>query len=137
MEDPALRYGQKELASRVVEVLFGREAVTQAQKITEVLFGSEDKMELIKNMSKEDIEALAQETGWCSFSEESPRLLDICVQAGIAESNGEVKKLIQSGSIFINEIKAEDMQKTFSSDDFVNGILLLRKGKKTFKVVKK
>jgi hypothetical protein len=37
----------------------------------------------------------------------------------------------------VNEIKAEDMQKTFSSDDFVNGILLLRKGKKTFKVVKK
>jgi tyrosyl-tRNA synthetase len=130
MEDPALRYGQKELASRVVEVLFGREAVTQAQKITEVLFGSEDKIELIKNMSKEDIEALAQETGWCSFSKESPRLLDVCVKAGIAESNGEVKKLIQSWSIFVNEIKAEDMQKTFSSDDFVNGILLLRKGKK-------
>ena len=39
MEKPELRYGQKELASRVVEVLFGKEAVQQAEKISKVLFG--------------------------------------------------------------------------------------------------
>jgi len=39
MEKPELRYGQKELASRVVEVLFGKDAVVQAEKISKVLFG--------------------------------------------------------------------------------------------------
>jgi tyrosyl-tRNA synthetase len=39
MEDPGIRYGQKELASRVVEVLFGKDAVTQAEKISDILFG--------------------------------------------------------------------------------------------------
>jgi hypothetical protein len=33
----------------------------QAQKITEILFGSEDKIELIKNMSAEDLDALFRE----------------------------------------------------------------------------
>lgn len=36
---PELRYGQKELASRVVEVLFGKDAVIQAEKISKILFG--------------------------------------------------------------------------------------------------
>ena len=40
---------------------------------------------------------------------------------------GEAKKLLQSGAIYVNEVKIEDTQKTFTADDFVNGILLLRK----------
>lgn len=62
MEKPELRYGQKELASRVVEVLFGKEAVAQAEKISKVLFGGADIMETITSFSKEDLEALAEET---------------------------------------------------------------------------
>jgi len=46
--------------------------------------------------------------------------LDLCVQAGLAESNGEVKKLIQSGSIYCNEEKIEDIQKVVSKSDFIN-----------------
>jgi tyrosyl-tRNA synthetase len=136
MENPALRYGQKELASWVVEVLFGKEAVLQAQKITEILFGSEDKMELIKNMSKDDIEALAQETGGTKVEWSEFRILDLCVQAWLAESNGEVKKMIQSASIYCNEQKVDDIQKVVNTSDFVNWVLLMRKGKKVFKVVR-
>lgn len=63
MEKPELRYGQKELASRVVEVLFGKQAVAQAEKISKVLFGGADIMETISSFTKEDIDALASETG--------------------------------------------------------------------------
>lgn len=63
MEKPELRYGQQELASRVVEVLFGKDAVKQAEKISKVLFGGADIMETIATFSKEDIDALAEETG--------------------------------------------------------------------------
>lgn len=62
MEKPELRYGQKELASRVVEVLFGKDAVVQAEKISKILFGGADIMETISSFSKEDIDALAEET---------------------------------------------------------------------------
>jgi tyrosyl-tRNA synthetase len=47
-QDPASRYGQKVLASWVVEVLFGKKAVQEVEKITQILFGSEDKINLIK-----------------------------------------------------------------------------------------
>jgi len=62
-EKHELRYGQQELARWVVEVLFGKEAVKQAEKISKVLFGGENIMETITSFSKEDLQALAAETG--------------------------------------------------------------------------
>ncbi|MEI8091084.1 MAG: hypothetical protein WCG98_02280 [bacterium] len=64
------------------------------------------------------------------------RVIDLFVQSGLTESNGEAKKLMTSGSLFCNEVKVEDPQQMISKKDFANGILLLRKGKKVFKVVK-
>ena len=133
---PELRYGQKELAKAVIEVIFDKHAVEQAGKISDVLFG-EDKMAIIKQFGKEDCDALYKETGGSEVAaEESFKFLDLCTQSGLCESNGEAKKLMQSGSLFCNENKIEDPQHIISAWDFVNWILLLRKGKKLFKVVK-
>ncbi len=135
LADPAQRYGQKRLAAEVVAVIFGKEAVKQAENISEVLFGTADKIEIIKTMTPADIDALAAEAGSVSAPAEL-KVLELFTASGLTASNGEAKKLLQSGAIYVNEIKIEDTQKTFTADDFVNGILLLRKGKKTFKIVK-
>jgi len=135
-ENPSSRYWQKTLAAEVVAVIFGKDSVSQAEMISEVLFGTADKIEIIKNMSASDIDALWKETG----SIESPaelKVLELFTQAGLTLSNGDAKKLIQSGSLFVNEIKIEDMQKIFTQDDFINWVLLLRKWKKTFKIATK
>ena len=135
-ENPATRYGQKRLAAEVVAVVFGKDSVAQAEKISEVLFGTAEKIEIIASMTPGDIDALIQEVGSIPAPVEL-KVLDLFTQSGLTSSNGEAKKMMQQGSLYVNEIKAEDTQKTFSSADFVNGILLLRKGKKSFKVVKK
>jgi len=44
--------------------------------------------------------------------------------------------MIVSGSLFINEIKVEDPQMVVSKNDCINGVLLLRKGKKQYKIVR-
>jgi tyrosyl-tRNA synthetase len=53
--------------------------------------------------------------------------MDLIVESGLAPSNGEVKKMIQAGSIYFNEEKVEDIQKVVKSSDLINGIGLLRK----------
>lgn len=135
-EKPELRYGQKELASRVVEVLFGKDAVLQAQKISEIFFSEAERLALVKSLPQQDILALEKEVGGCEIKGDELKILDMCVQSWLATSNGEAKKLIQSNSLYVNEEKISDPQKAFSKADCINGILLLRKGKKTFKVVK-
>ena len=62
--------------------------------------------------------------------------MELCTELGISKSNGEAKKLIQAGSIYLNEEKIEDMQRAVTTEDFVNGVVLLRKGKKVFKIIK-
>lgn len=143
MGKPELRYGQKELARWVVEVLFGKDAVRQAEKISGILFGEWERMELIKKFNKEDICALYKETGGIDLTKTEDldwkawiKVLDIFTKVWLTNSNGEAKKMIQSDSLFINEEKIKDPQILISEWDFINGILLLRKGKKQFKVVK-
>ncbi len=134
-KDPSARYGQQQLARYVVTTVFGTKAADQAILITETLFGSNDKVEAIKNMSKDDTQALQAATGGIEVSGEQ-KIIDLCTQSWLTESNGEAKKQIQAGAIYTNETKIDDVQKTFSKKDTINGILLLRKGKKVFKVIK-
>ncbi len=136
MEKPELRYGQKALASRVVEVLFWKDAVKQADKISKVLFSGEDIMETIMWFDTGDLDALAEETWSITFQEAEVKVLDIFTQSGLTSSNGDAKKMIVSGSLFINEIKVEDPQMVVSKNDCINSILLLRKGKKQYKIVR-
>jgi len=59
--------------------------------------------------------------------EKEIKVLDIFTQSGLTSSNGDAKKMIQSGSLFINEEKVTDPQMILSQKDFINGIILLRK----------
>ncbi len=137
-QNPELRYGQKQLANYLVTTVYGEEAAAQSIKISEILFGQWDKLQLIKAMSESDIQALQKETGGCSLAKDQKewKLLDIFTQSGLAESNGEVKKLIASWSLYYNEVKVTDVQQMVKAEDFINWVLLLRKGKKQFKLVK-
>lgn len=60
-QKPELRYGQKQLAKYVIQVLFGKEASEQAEKISDFLFGNGDKLDLLKTLSAEELNALAHE----------------------------------------------------------------------------
>lgn len=93
-EKPELRHGQRQLANYVIQTLFGKEAAEQAEKITDFLFGSEDKLQLLSGFSQEEIDALARETGSCEITTSEVRILELLVACKIAESNGDAKKLI-------------------------------------------
>jgi len=80
-EHPELRYGQKELASWVVEVLFGPEASGQAQKISEIFFSEAERLALVKSLPKKDILALEKEVGGCEIKGDELKILDLCVQS--------------------------------------------------------
>lgn len=134
--DTAVRHGQSMLAEYVVKLIFWPEAARQAQMITNILFGRGDVMETIAWLSPEDIQALQAETGWITISKWDHSILELLVQSGLASSNGEAKKLIQWGGIYVNEQKVEDISHTVSSADAINGVILLRKGKKGYRVVR-
>ena len=133
-EKPESRYGQRQLANYVIQTLFGKQAAEQAEKITDFLFGSEDKMQMLNEFSREEIQALARETGSCEINDKVIRILELLVKCGISESNGDAKKLIAQGAVYVNENKISDISAEFTVQDASNGVLLIRKGKKNYKI---
>jgi tyrosyl-tRNA synthetase len=93
-------------------------------------------MDLIKNLNDNEIQALIEATNGVELQWDEFRILDLCTQSGLTESNWEAKKMIQSWAIYCNEQKVTDIQQTISKSDTINGILLLRKGKKVNKAIK-
>ena len=134
VQQPELRYGQRQLANYVIQTLFGKEAAQQAEKISEFLFGERDKMELLSAFSTDELRALVRETGDCSVQEDEIRILELLVLAWVCESNGDAKKLIAQGAISVNEQLVSDIGQKFSRSDAVNWVLLIRKGKKNYKI---
>lgn len=135
-QKPEARVGQMQLARQVILTLHGTQAADQAEKISELLFGQEDKMELLGKLDRPTILATHKELGGIHLNHQTMSIIDVLVDSGLTTSRGEAKKSIEAWSIYFNEIKVEDIAQTISETDLLdNGVALLRKGKKQYKIV--
>jgi len=120
-DNPGGRAIQKRLAREVTDIVHGQERRESVERVTGVLFGGA----AFSNLTEADIEALATEIPVASFG----TLIDVLVSTNVAKSNGEAKRLIDSGAISINGQKMnKDQQITEKS--------LVKKGKNTFILIK-
>lgn len=63
-------------------------------------------------------------------------ILTLFVQAGLAASNGEARRLVQGGGCYINDDKVTDFKAVITAENFANGPITLRAGKKNRKRIK-
>lgn len=133
--NPADRYGQTQLAQYVTQTVFGEHAAQQAAKITNLLFSSNERIQTLQELDQNEQQMLVQATHGKQLTKQTYKILDICTQSGLTASNGETKKLIQSWSLYCNEEEITDSQQEIGPEKAINSLILLRKGKKTFKTV--
>lgn len=133
---PEDRKGQKLLAHAITQTVFGELAAHQAQLVTCSLFGECNPVEEVNQMNQEDLVAFYEVIGNKQTATPGERLLEILVRTGLAESNGDAKKLINSRCIYLNEHLIDDTGYELTEADFLQWtLLLLRKGKKTWNSV--
>jgi len=65
---PEYRLAQKKLAFEVVKIIHGEEDALLSENITQFLFGENDKLALLKNLSSEEFENFVQEVGVLNFT---------------------------------------------------------------------
>jgi tyrosyl-tRNA synthetase len=64
-------------------------------------------------------------------------VVDLLVLTGIASSKGEARRLIGGGGIYLNGERVAEVDRTARIGDSIEGrVLLLRKGKKDYHVVR-
>lgn len=121
-QQPAYRELQKILASEVTNLVHGTQRRESVERVTDVLFKKAD----FSNLSEDDLDELANEIPVALVG---GSVVDILVASGIASSNGEARRLIESGAISV------DGQKV-SEDLKLHQACLLKKGKNSFVLVR-
>ncbi len=62
-------------------------------------------------------------------------LLDLMVLAELAASKGEARRLVQQGGVTVDDQKIADIAYTVTADQFKDGQIIIKKGKKTFRKI--
>ncbi|MDK7750968.1 tyrosine--tRNA ligase [Brevibacterium sp. UMB10442] len=141
-EAPHTRLVQKTLARDVTELVHGKEATDQAFAAADALFGRGELSELdeptiagaTSALPGTDIDSAALAAGVNVVD----LFVDAFAQTGQLRSKGEVRKAIQQGGAYINNVKVESEDHVMTADQFLpagdHAVALLRRGKKTLAV---
>lgn len=119
LKDAAINEAKKILAFEVTKLVHGEEEAKKAEKAAEALFSGG------KDMSNVPTVSITKEMLGGS-------LLDALAYTKIIPSKSEGRRLIQQGGIVVNEDKVTDVNAVISEDDFKDGSVLLKRGKKKF-----
>ena len=120
-KDAQLNTAKEILAFELTKLVHGEEEATKAQAAAKALFmgGGDD-----ANMPTTEIDV-------SKLADDKIGILNLMVTCGLAGSNGEARRLVQQGGVFVNEEKVTDPQFSVSSAMLKDGVKI-RKGKKVF-----
>ena len=127
-QHPERRAAQRRLAQEVTALVHGKEAVTSAERIAGCLFGGD-----VAALQEADLAQLKLDGLDWSASAQGTGLLTAMVDAGVAKSTGEARKLVQGGGVRLNGEVVEDTQSTLDFSKALYGqYFVLRRGKKVY-----
>jgi tyrosyl-tRNA synthetase len=121
-EDPKKRLAQKALAKEVTTLVHGEEATKIAEAVSDFLIGARN----IAEASDEELSAIRADIHSVKVAS-GISLVEALTSAGLASSKTEARSLIETKAIYINGQSYD--KDTINQDVFVNGRLLIRRGK--------
>ena len=133
LQAPELREGQKLLAYKVVEIIHWTGEADMAKNISDFMFTSVDRVEVLKSSNKDEIISFYNAIKGFEYTGEN--LFETIVKSWLAKSNSEARQSIQSWAIYINEQKISDNNYDVSSNFIWKNVLLLRKWKKNLRLI--
>ena len=117
-EGPQINEAKETLAHEVTRMLHGRDEADAARSSARRAFGQEHDA---TGQSIPSAEIPASDLG---------DVRNLLVQAGLAKSNSEAKKLIQAGGVRLGDTPVTDFTYQVTASDIIDGHLLIRVGKK-------
>ena len=135
--EPHLRILQRRLAEEVTVMAHSREDYEAAVEASQILFGK-GTTEQLRRMDEKTFLSVFEGVPVYDVSAgllgQGVTISDLCaVHTKIAESKGEIRRLIQGGGVSLNKEKADNPDAVITSSSLLNGkYLLIQKGKKNY-----
>lgn len=109
------------LAFEITKIVHGESEALKAQDAAKALFGG----------GKDSANIPSTELAKARF-DDGVALLDLLIEVELFKSKGEAKRMIKQNGVAIEGEKVKDFNQVLESGDFVEGKLLLQKGKKVY-----
>lgn len=122
------RAAQRALAHEVTKIVHGEQIVSDVLEVTQLLFSGLP----FDDVAYAKIGHVFQTT---PVDPDTP-LLEALVTLGLASSNTEARRFVGDGAVRINNDQATPEKATISSNDFHDGIAVLRRGKNSVAVAR-
>ncbi len=136
-ERPEQREAQRRLAREVTRMVHGEQALAQAERASQALFGGS-----LDGLSAAEIgeifaEVPSTELPRTAFEGEGKPIVDLLAEAGLVKSKGEARRLIAAGGAYVNNVRVTDAGQTVSTAQLIGGeFVVLRAGKKQYHLVR-
>ena len=133
-EHPQRRDAQRELAREVTALVHGRDHVERAERAAQVLFGDN-----IGGASVEDVLMVFEDAPSTELAlpADGMALAEMLATVKLAASKSEAMRLLKSGGVYVNNVRATDERARLTPGDAIGGALfVLRKGRKDHHIVK-
>lgn len=121
-EGSQLNTAKEILAFELTKLVHGEEEANKAQQTARALFSGSGNLDNMPSytLSKDD------------FIDGKIAVNDILFKAGMTKSKGEGRRLIEQGGVSVNDKKVASAVETVCADDFSDGSIIVKKGKKVF-----
>lgn len=119
LKDAEINEAKKVLAFEVTKLIHGEEEAAKVKSAAEALFAGGG------DMSNVPTAAISRDMIGSS-------IVDILVATKILPSKGEARRLIQQGGLTVNNEKVTDVNMTVSEENFKDGSMLVKRGKKNY-----
>ncbi len=125
LEGSEINHAKEVLAYEVTKLVHSKEDADAAMEAARSLFSNNNAS---TNAPTTEIELARLEEGIA--------ILDILKETGLVPSSSEARRLISQGGINVNDIKVDSIDFKINVDMLTDGILMIKKGKKTYHQVK-
>jgi tyrosyl-tRNA synthetase len=133
-EAPERREAQRTLAREVTALVHGSEQVTRAERAAAVLFDESVTSADVADVLMVFADAPSTEL---ALTAEGMPLVEMLATVKLVTSRSEAARLVKSGGVYVNNIRATDERARLHIADAIGGqVILLRKGRKDQHVVK-
>jgi tyrosyl-tRNA synthetase len=131
---PEKREAQRALARDVTSLVHGSAQVVRAERAAAVLFGGGIAQANVEDVLMVFADAPSTEL---AMPADGVPLVELLATVQLAPSRGEATRLVKSGGVYVNDVRAADPRARLTAADAIGGkVIVLRKGRKDQHVVK-
>ena len=134
---PEKRESQRRLAEELTRLVHGQSGLAAAQRATEIFFGAEIAELSDAQLGEIFADVPSRELPRDRLADGGVNIVDALVEAGLAKSKGEARRIVEQGGAYVNNRRAEGIATQLGAEHLASeSIMVFRSGKKKYALLR-